>query len=123
MVVGASNMKTKILDFSFGKLSGNTLLGLVISIAIQGNARSQNSIGSEVNGLFTPTQAQQFFREGRRNFERQEQIFDLPEIKFQPNVLKIDPQLLDRLEQTKIWFDRGQSHPESAFEFKELWEN
>lgn len=116
-------MKTKILDFSFGKLSGNTLLGLVISIAIQGNARSQNSIGSEVNGLFTPTQAQQFFREGRRNFERQEQIFDLPEIKFQPNVLKIDPQLLDRLEQTKIWFDRGQSHPESAFEFKELWEN
>jgi hypothetical protein len=123
MVVGASNVKRNILGFFIGRSIARTLLGIVISIAMQPNVRSQNSIGSEVNGLFTPTQAQQFFREGRRNFERQEQIFDLPEIKFQPNVLKIDPQLLDRLEEAKSWFDRGQSHPESAFEFKELWEN
>jgi hypothetical protein len=122
MVVGVSRMKTNILSLVLGKTSSIALLGLVIFIGSTANVRSQNLVASEINGLFTPTQSQEFFREGRRNFRLQEWMFDRPDIYFKPNLLKIDPQLLDRLEQTKSWFDRDKSNPESTFEFTSIFE-
>ncbi len=115
-------MKTNILSLVLGKTSSIALLGLVILIGSTANVRSQNLVASEINGLFTPTQSQEFFREGRRNFRLQEWMFDRPDIYFKPNLLKIDPQLLDRLEQTKSWFDGDKSNPESTFEFTSIFE-
>ncbi|ELS02498.1 hypothetical protein Xen7305DRAFT_00022120 [Xenococcus sp. PCC 7305] len=76
-------MKTNALHFvSFLGTSFAIAVFLVIVGAIS-TAKAQSSLPnfrpSDINGLFTPTAADRFFEEGRRNMEREREILTRPE--------------------------------------------
>ena len=73
-----------------------------------GTAKAQNNVPllnqSVLNGLFTPTSAQRFFEEGRRNMEREAKILEDPEHYFGEGILQIntfDIQLIEETGETK----------------------
>lgn len=52
-----------------------------------------------VNGLFTPTQSQRFFQEGRKAFEREVEIFNNPERYEGEKILQFDRELIEEMKQ------------------------
>ena len=93
MMVGG-NMKTNILNFvSFFCTSLAIAIALVI-IGVIGTAKAQNNIPnlnqSVLNGLFSPTSADRFFEEGRRNMERESEILAHPERYSSEGILQIN---------------------------------
>ena len=87
-------MKTNVLHFvSFFGTSLVIAILLVIIGAI-GTAKAQTSLPnlnqSVLDGLFTPTAADRFFEEGRRNMERESQILAHPERYSREDVLQIN---------------------------------
>ena len=62
-----------------------------------------------INGLFTPTESQRFFEEGRRKFESDAIILNNPEYYFNDDILQISPELL-RQEQEQNHSDFGQEN-------------
>ena len=87
-------MTTNTLDFvsRFGISLAIAIL-LVIFGAI-GTAKAQtdvtNASQSVLNGLFTPTAADRFFEEGRRNMEREVEILNHPERYYREDILQFN---------------------------------
>lgn len=52
-----------------------------------------------INGLFTPTQSQRFFEEGRIAFEREVEIFNHPERYQGEDLLQFDRELIEQMKQ------------------------
>ena len=77
------------------------LAGTIVPIAIAAKAESRPDT-SVINGLFTPTQSEKFFEAGRKNFEREREIFTHPKRSYRENILQIDPALSDRLKKDRI---------------------
>lgn len=72
------------------------------------SVRVQNIPPRVINGLFTPTQSQRFFQEGRRKFELEVKILDNPEDYFNGDILKIPPELLREQKQQNFHnFEEG----------------
>ncbi|MDJ0572310.1 MAG: hypothetical protein QNJ53_25150 [Pleurocapsa sp. MO_192.B19] len=101
-------MKTNTLHFvSFFCTSLAMAIALVI-VGAMGTGKAQNNVPlldeSIVNGLFTPTSAQRFFEEGRRNMEREAQILQDPEHYFGEGILQIkrvDIKIIEESGETK----------------------
>ena len=95
-------MKTNTLHFiSFFGTSLLIAIFLVIIAAI-GTAKAQNTLPnfnqSALNGLFTPTAADRFFEQGRRNLEREAEILAHPERYYREDILQtntIDIKIID----------------------------
>ena len=86
-----------------------TALILVI-VTAKGTAFAQdkntllNRDQSVINGLFSPTAAQRFFEEGRRNLKREAEILEAPERYFGKEILQIntvDLKIIDGSEENK----------------------
>lgn len=75
-----------------------TSLAIAIVLVIVGKmntAQAQNAVipelnDSSFNSLFTPTSADRFFKEGRRNFEREIEILTNPEDYYNGAILQIE---------------------------------
>ena len=95
-------MKINALHFvTFFGTSLVIAIFLVIIAAI-GTAKAQNTLPSfnqsSLNGLFTPTAADRFFEEGRRNLEREAGILANPERYYREDILQtntIDIKIID----------------------------
>ncbi len=95
-------MKTDVLHLvTFFGTSLLIAIFLVIIAAI-GTAKAQNTLPnfntSALNGLFTPTAADRFFAEGRRNLEREAEILAHPELYYREDILQtstIDIKIID----------------------------
>lgn len=99
-------MKINITDFSSGF---NVATATVILMAAITPAKAQADRGAiaplpnnVVNGLFTPTQSQKFFHEGRAAFEREVEIFNNPERYTNKELLEFDPELIEQMKQLKL---------------------
>lgn len=97
-------MKTNTLHFvSFFCTSLAIAIALVI-IGGMGTAKAQNAVPklnqSVLNGLFSPTAAERFFEEGRRDIEREVKILAHPERYKREDILKIDTTDIKRIEET-----------------------
>ena len=101
-------MKTNILHFvSLGCTSLVLAIALVI-VTAKGTARAQTTVPdlnqSVLNGLFSPTAAEIFFEEGRRNMEREAQILAHPERYRSEGLLQVntvDLKIIDESGETK----------------------
>ncbi|WP_019506850.1 hypothetical protein [Pleurocapsa sp. PCC 7319] len=87
-------MKTNTLySVSFFCTSLAMAIALVM-IGAMGTAKAQNTVPQldnfDSNGLFTPTSAQRFFEQGRRNMEREIEILEDPEHYFGEGILQIN---------------------------------
>ena len=95
-------MKTNYLYFvSFFGTSLVIAIILVIVTAIS-TAQAQHSLPN-LNGLFTPTSADRFFEEGRRNMEIEARILAHPELYSGENLIQlntIDIKLIEETEET-----------------------
>lgn len=90
-----------------------TSLAIAIALVILGKmntAQAQNAVippnlnDSSFNSLFTPTSADRFFEEGRRNFEREIEILTHPEDYYNGAILQIetiDMKVIDEMGDTK----------------------
>ena len=77
----------------------NTLLvAVIIGFLAVTAAKAENNLDFDaLNGLFTPTQSERFFQEGRENFEREVEILSHPEQYLWNDSLQIDPELLEQM--------------------------
>ena len=95
-------MKTNILNLvSFGGTSLAIAI-LIVIIAAIGTAKGQTNLTTldqpNLSGLFTPTAADRFFEEGRRNMEREAEILNHPERYSRGDILQfsnIDIKIVD----------------------------
>lgn len=80
-----------------------TLALAIAAIAAVKTVKAQHDLDLEViNGLFTPTQSQRFFHEGRENFERELEIFNHPERYLSDELLKFDSELIEEMERSQL---------------------
>ena len=116
-------MKTNILHLvSFWGTSLAIAIILVIVAAI-GTAKAQNTLPNfnqaNLNGLFTPTAADRFFEEGRRNMEKEAEILAHPERYSREDLIQlntIDIKIIESTEETNpisnFSEDSSQEEPE-----------
>ena len=96
-------------------------LAIAIVLVILGataTAKAQNTVpqipNSVRNGLFTPTSADRFFEEGRRNLDREAEILVNPEHYYGEGILQInttDIKVIDGEEETKTMPNFPDNHP------------
>ncbi len=76
----------------------------LVIVGAMGTVKAQNNVPSinqfVLNGLFTPTSAQRFFEEGRRNIEREAQILEDPEHYFGEGILLINTVDIELIKET-----------------------
>ncbi len=97
-------MKTNTL-YSISSFCKSLAIALIlVVISAMSNAQAQSTVPnlneSSLNGLFTPTSAQRFFEEGRRNMEREAQILANPEHYFDGGLLQINTIDIKLIEET-----------------------
>ena len=122
MMVGG-NMKTNTLHFvSFFCTSLAIAIALVI-IGAMGTAKAQNTVPnlnqSVLNGLFSPTSADRFFEEGRRNMEREREILAHPERYSSEGILQIntiDFKIIEETGETKPISNFSEDTPQQELE-------
>lgn len=78
------------------------IIGLLAVMAVK--AESSPDLDS-LNGLFTPTQSERFFQDGRENLEREIKIFTHPEKYLRDDLLQIDPESLEQVNRGKFYSD------------------
>ena len=106
-------MKSNSTHFVFNWF--NSLLvaiAIVIFAAIKtANAQSNVNVPTSVlNGLFSPTQSERFFQAGREDFEREIAIFNDPERYLNGDLLRIDPELIEQMNQLQPPDDFGRGN-------------
>ena len=87
--------------------SNSVILALaIVAIAAVETAKAQQAPDlpdlNVINGLFTPTQSERFFREGRENFEREIEIFNHPERYLNDELLQFDSELIEQMERSQL---------------------
>lgn len=97
---------------------------LIIAIALilfsaMGTAKAQNAVPRldefDSNGLFTPTSAQRFFEQGRRNLDRNVEILEDPEHYFGEDILQvnsIDIKVIEETESSKPIDNFSEDNPQ-----------
>lgn len=80
----------------------------LVIVSAMGTALAQNSAvnlkQSTLNGLFSPTSADRFFEQGRRQMEREAEILANPEHYLSDNILQlntIDIKIIDEMGETQ----------------------
>ena len=85
----------------------------LVIVSAMGTAKAQNTVvdlkQSTLNGLFTPTSADRFFEQGRRQMERETEILANPEHYLNGNILQVNT--ID----IKIIDERGETQPVPNF--------
>ncbi|MDJ0904288.1 MAG: hypothetical protein QNJ55_36455 [Xenococcus sp. MO_188.B8] len=98
-----------------------TSLGIAIILVIVGalgTAKAQNILPN-FNGLFTPTSADRFFEEGRRNLEREAHILAHPELYSGEDLIQlntIDIKLIEETEETNPSSNFSQENPQEELD-------
>lgn len=92
--------------------SNTVILALaIVAIAAMKTAKAQRVPDlpdlNVINGLFTPTQSERFFREGRENLEREIEIFNHPERYLNDELLQFDSELIEKMERSPANFKRS----------------
>ena len=102
-------MKTNTLNFVSHFCTSLLLAFILVLFGAMRTALAQPTVPalnqSDLNGLFTPTSAQRFFGEGRRNLEREAEILAHPERYSRGSLLQIntiDIQIIDESEEPTI---------------------
>ena len=97
-------MTTNTLHFVNLFCTSLAIAFILVIVTAKGTARAQTTVPdlnqSDLNGLFTPTSAQRFFEEGRRNMEREEQILAHPERYRSEGILQINTIDMKVIEET-----------------------
>ena len=88
-------MKANFKWFNYLSLLCLTVVDFTIRTTPVVAQRSVNF--NSLNGLFTPTQSQRFFRTGRERFEREIEIFTNPDKYLNNNLLSIDPAAIEQM--------------------------
>ena len=87
-------MKTNTLHLVNLFCTSLAIAFILVIVTAKGTAFAQNTRPnlnqSVINGLFSPTSAQRFFEEGRRNMEREAQILEAPERYFGKGILQVN---------------------------------
>ena len=87
-------MKTNTLHSVYFFCSSLAIAIALILVGATGTAKAQNAVPRldefDSNGLFTPTSAQRFFEQGRRNLDREVEILEDPEHYFGEDILQIN---------------------------------
>ena len=88
-----------------------TIIVLVSAIATaeaQNNFSRVSKFNSVINGLFTPTAADRFFKAGRDDFQREINFLNDSERYLVGDLLEIDPEVRKQMQETKTIhnFDR-----------------
>ena len=87
-------MKTNTLHSISIFCSSLAIAIFLVIVSAMGTAKAQNTVPninqSTINGLFTPTAADRFFEQGRRQMEREAKIIDNPERYQRDNILQIN---------------------------------
>ncbi len=87
-------MKTNTLNFVSWFGTSLAIAILLVIVGAIGTAKAQtnapNVSQSVLNGLFTPTAADRFFEEGRRNMERESEILNYPERYSREDILQFN---------------------------------
>ena len=81
-----------------------TIIILVTAIATaeaQSNSSRLSNFNSAINGLFTPTAADRFFKAGRDDFQREIDFLNDPERYLDGDLLQIDPEIRKQMQETK----------------------
>ena len=101
-------MKSNTLHFVPFFCTFLALASALVIVGAMGTALAQNTLpnfnGSVLNGLFSPTSAERFFEEGRRNLEKETQILVNPERYSGEGILQlntIDIKLIEETGETK----------------------
>ena len=100
-------MKTHNL-ISASNLFNALVVATIILASAAITAKAQSHRGAVVpfpnnvtNGLFTPTQSQRFFQNGREAFEREVEIFNHPESYWDNDVLQFDRESIEQMDLLK----------------------
>ena len=95
-------MKINALHFISFFGSSLVIAIFLVIVGALGTAKAQTTVPkvntSFLNGLFTPTAADRFFEEGRRNLEREAEILNDPESYYRNDFLqtnRIDIKIID----------------------------
>lgn len=95
-------IKLHLINF---QLFPKILLSLITLLASSVNlVKAQHIPPTVINGLFTPTESDRFFQEGRRKFDAKTRVLDNAEHYFDNDILDISPEVL-RQEQEKQYHD------------------
>ena len=112
-------MKTNTLHFVSIFCKSLAIAIVLVILGATATAKAQNAIpeipASTTNGLFTPTSADRFFEEGRRNLEREAEILVNPEHYYREGLLQInttDLKVIDEREETKTVPNFPDNHPQ-----------
>lgn len=82
---------------SDSRLLGRLAISLTVSLTISVNPALAESLAHTViNGLFTPTQSDRFFKEGRLKLESETKILTNPQYSANDDLLQITPELLEQ---------------------------
>jgi hypothetical protein len=91
------------------RLSSITFIVLAIVVIPLVDSLKAQENSQILNGLFTPTNAQRFFEQGRREFQREEKIFVDREDYFNGDILKIKEEFTSQEKKPKPNFFNNQA--------------
>lgn len=91
-------MKTTNHKFVFNWVNP-LLLAVLIGLWLAKPVKAKNPGLNSLNGLFTPTQAEQFFQAGKDDFAQEVEIFIHPERYLQDDLLEINVESTNSLKQ------------------------
>ncbi len=116
-------MKSNTLHFVPFFCTSLALASALVIFGAMGTALAQNTVpnlnGSVLNGLFSPTSAERFFEEGRRNLERETQILVNPERYSGEGILQlntIDIKLMEETRETKPISNSTEDSPQQELD-------
>ena len=93
-------MKTSTSGYVFNWVTSLIMAMVIVILTAMTTAKAQNDIDLNMTkGLFTPTESQRFFQEGREDFAQEVRIFLHPERYLNGDILQINPELRQQMNQ------------------------
>ena len=98
MIIKANKVRKKTIYLNIYGVNSLVLAIAILKMSDVKTVMAQNNLGFDlINGLFTPTQSQDFFQLGREQFEKELEIFIDLENYLNDNLLQIDPALTEQI--------------------------
>lgn len=105
------------MNFSFQLLvksaigsAGAVAIATFVSLTSSANLVKAQNFDAVINGLFSPTQSERFFQEGRRSFESEVEILTNSEDHFKDDILQITPELLKPRQYPSYFRFKGENY-------------
>ncbi len=97
-------MKTSTSGYVFNWVTSLIMAIVIVMLAAMTTAKAQKDIDipkdiDTIEGLFTPTESQRFFQQGREDFAREVRMFLHPERYLNSDLLQISPELIKQMNQ------------------------